>query len=150
MKTQISGLINGSENAIRNLSAEKYANNPIGFYDGKSNVPQNGGTPTAERTAIARAVAEENPSDMHIIVNGIELTLGRINSASGKSWRWEAQITAGQYESIVNEAAPEWTHKNARNEYSLVVNDNCMVSVLASSGKKGVCRILGEEFIEIL
>lgn len=150
MKTQISSLINGSENTIRNLSAEKYANNPIGVYDGKGNVPQNGGTPTNERMAIAKAVDDENPTNMHILANGVGLTLGRINSVSGKSWRWETQLTKEQYEEITREKAPEWTHKNAQNEYCLVVNDKCIVSVLASSGKKGVCLILGEEFIEIL
>lgn len=150
MKTQISSLINGSENTIRYISSEKYSNNPIGFYNGKSNVPQNGGTSTEERMAIAKAVEVENPTHIHILANGVELALDRINSVSGKSWRWETQLTKEQYEKITNEKAPEWTHKNARNEYNIVINDNCMVSVLASSGKKGVCYILGEEFIEIL
>lgn len=150
MKTQISNLINGSEYTIRNLSAEKYANNHIGAYNGKFNVPQNGGTPAAERMAIAQIVAEENAGDMRIVANGVELTLNRVNSVSGKSWRWEVDITAEQYSAITGEPAPTWEHKGAVNKYSIVLNTDCEVTVLASSGKKGTCYILGEEFITIL
>lgn len=44
MKTQINTLINGSENTVRNLNAEKYAKNPIGFFSGKTNGPEFGGS----------------------------------------------------------------------------------------------------------
>lgn len=151
MKTQISNLINGSENTIRDLSSEKYIDNPIGFYCGKNNVPQNGGTPMPERTAVAKAVAEENPSEMRVVARDITLTLSRHNSASGKSWGWQAEITPEQYKILTGEEAPVWTHNNAVNHYALIVHGNCTVEVDANDGgKKGHSRVLGEEFIEIL
>lgn len=149
MKTQISSLINGSENTVRNLSASKYVANPVGFHF-KSNVPANGGTPTAEREDVALRVASENPESLHILASGVELSLSRHNSTSGKSWRWEAEITAAQYASITGSEAPVWTHKGARNSYGITVNMDCTVAVYATSGKKDCNVILGEEFIEIL
>lgn len=150
MKTQICNLINGSENTIRDLSSDKYIDNPIGFFCGKSNVPQNGGTPTPERIAVAKAVSEENPGNMRIVARGINISLTRHNSISGKSWGWQAEITQEQYRILVGEEAPMWTHKNAVNRYSLSIHDDCTVIINAESGKKGYYRILGEEFIEIL
>lgn len=101
MKTQISNLINGSEHTIRNLTAEKYTTNPVGFYNYKNNSPMNGGTPTEEREETAKAVAAENPVQMHVIANGVELILARHNSTTGKSWCWECSVTAEQYTAIV-------------------------------------------------
>ena len=150
MKTQISNLVNGSENTLRNLAAEKYVTNPVGFFNGKNNTPQKGGSTSEARKEIANKVEMENPSDMHIIANGIDLTLTRHNSLSGKSWRWEADITAEQYAAITRTVAPEWTHKGADNRYGLIIHGDCSVEVWASSGKKGFFRILGEEFIEII
>lgn len=149
MKTQISNLINGSENTVRNLSASKYADNPVGFHN-KPNVPVNGGTPSAERNEIALSVAAENPGSLHIRANGVELSLTRHNSTSGKYWSWEAEITAAQYAAITGNEAPVWAHKGARNSYRIMVNGDCTVAVYATSGKKGCDIILGEEFIEIL
>lgn len=150
MKTQISTLINGSENTLRDLTNIKYANNPIGFYSGKSNVPQLGGTPTAIRKAVAAKVAEENPDTMHINVRGVDLTLARHNSATGKSWRWEATVTAEQYKLISGMDAPAWTHAGANNEYGIIVNGDCTAEVFATSGKKGFSTIIGEEYMEII
>lgn len=150
MKTQISNLINGSEYTKRDLSAEKYINNPIGHFNGLSNMPQYGGTPYDERMAVAVRVGKENPEDLHILANGVELTLARHNSVSGKSWEWEADITAEQYALITGEQAPAWSHKGAVNHYNIAVSMSCEVTVLASSGKKGTCLVLGEEYITIL
>lgn len=150
MKAQISNLINGSEKTVRNLAAEKYATNPVGFFNGKNNVPQNGGSTSAARQAVAVKVSQENPADMNIIANGVELTLVRHNSTTGKSWRWEADITAEQYATIVGDIAPEWHHKGAENHYGIIIYDNCSVEVWASSGKKGLTRIIGEEFVKII
>lgn len=149
MKTQIVNLINGSCLTIRNLEAEKYKLNPIGFYSGQPNTPANGGTPTDEREAVARLISEENPNDLHILANGVELTLTRHNSVSGKHWYWELEITASQYQTIIGDT-PKWTNKDANNHYSLRIGANCVVEINAWSGKKGIYRILGEEFIKIL
>lgn len=150
MKTQISSLINGSEKTIRNLADKKYADNPIGFFSGKNNVPEHGGTPGARRLEIASKVGAENPGTMRVAVNGVELTLDRHNSASGKSWHWEVEITPTQYEAITGKEAPAWTHDGAVNTYSFRIPQDCTVEVYASSGKKDLCRILGEEYVTIL
>lgn len=149
MKTQISSLINGSETTVRNLNAGKYAENPIGFFCGKQNVPQFGGSTSEERQEVAQAVAIENPTSMHIVANGVELTLTRHNSSTGKSWRWEAEISAEEYAIITGTAAPEWQHKGAVNRYGIIIYDNCTVEFWAMSGKKSLIRVIGEEFIEI-
>ena len=149
MKTQINTLINGSENTVRNLNAEKYLTNPIGFYSGKPNVPEFGGTPAKTRNEIAQRVSAENPEELSIEANGIGLTLNRHNSISGKTWRWEAPLTAEQYAAIVGEVAPVWSHHGAVNTYGTIVSADCTVEVWASSGKKGFYRVLGEEFITI-
>lgn len=150
MKTQISALINGSENTIRNISSEKYIQNPIGFFSGKQNVPQFGGTSAVERKRISKIVSDENPGSLLILANGVELLLPRHNSASGKSWRWEEAISAEQFTKITGKDAPEWVHVGAKNQYGIVIYDNCTVEVFATSGRKGVNFVLGEEFIEIL
>lgn len=162
MKTQISNLINGSEYTIRDLSAEKYTNNPIGFNcgldkiplngfsSGKVNVPLNGGTKREVRDEIAKAVAAENEGEMHISANGVHLTLQRHNSLSGKTWSWKAEITAEQFQTITGKEAPVWVHKNAVNRYFIEVQMDCAVEVSGTSGKKGSGLILGEEFIQIL
>lgn len=150
MKTQISNLINGSENTLRNLAAEKYRSNPIGFFSGKPNVPQFGGTCSAERDEVALKVAAENTADMRVIVNGVELKLTRINSTTGKSWRWVVEISAEQYEEVTGENAPIWSHKGAYNEYEFVIYQDCTAEVFATSGKKGFSKVLGEEFIKII
>lgn len=149
MKTQISNLINGSEFTIRDLSAEKYKNNPIGAFCGKHNVPELGGTPTAERNAIAAKVALENPAETLVRIKGFELTMLRHTSISGKSWRWEAEVTPEQFEAIAD-CLPVWTHKGAENMYKIVLQQSCTVLAEATSGKKEYSRIIGEEFVEIL
>lgn len=149
-KTQISNLINGSENTLRDLASVKYVNNPIGFYTGKNNVPQLGGTPAAIRNAVANKVSAENPETMHINVRGVDLNLARYSSTSGQTWWWAAYITAEQFSLITGYKAPIWTHKKANNNYCIVVNDNCTVEASATSGKKGFTTSIGEEYIEIL
>lgn len=150
MKTQISSLINGSENTVRNLAAEKYKANPIGFYSCKNNVPQFGGTAIKERKEIAEKVSAENPNAINIIVNGIPLSLSRYNSVSGKTWRWETEITPEQYGAIVGKEAPAWNHKGAKNSYGIIINGDCTVEVYATSGKKGFNTVVGEEYITVL
>ena len=146
MKTQITNLINGSEFTVRNINAEKYISNPVT----NSNKPANGGTPLDEREAIVKAVADENPSDLHILANGVELTLTRHNSLSGRLQDWFTEISAEQYEAIIGTPAPTWSHKGAKNQYGIRVNCDCTVSIEAGSGKKSCDRVVGEEFIVIL
>lgn len=147
MKTQISNLINGSSNTIRNINAAKYADNIIGTHNGQPNTPALGGTPTKEREAIAAAVAVENPESMSIKANGVVLNLTRHSSTSGKTWTWDADITGEQYAQIAGMAAPTW---KSGASYSIQILKDCTVALYATSGKKGFSVTLGEEFIEIL
>ena len=146
MKTQISSLINGSEFTIRNMLAEKYCSNAVDFF----NKPKLGGTTVEERTRIAMDVARENPDEMKVRANGVELTLSRNNSLSGKSWSWEAPITREQYAEISGKVAPFWTHAGAVNTYYIRIFMDCTIELHATSGRKGNTVYLGEEFIEIL
>lgn len=149
MKTQITDLINGSERTIRNLNAAKYESNPIGFYNFKENAPKLGGTPLLERKALADIVDAENPGDMVITANGVDLTLTRYTSTTGKSWRWESKLSAAQFKAISGKEAPVWFHARANNSYSIIINGDCTVQLFATSGKKGIDYVLGEEFIII-
>lgn len=132
------------------IEGQQYLTNPIGFYSGKPNVPKFGGTPAKTRNEIAQRVSAENPEELSIEANGIGLKLNRYNSATGKTWRWEAPITAEQYTAIVGETAPVWSHKGAVNTYSIIISSDCTVEVWAASGKKGFYRVLGEEFVTII
>lgn len=147
MKTQISNLINGSSNTLRNINAAKYANNTIGTHNGQPNTPAMGGTTTKERETVAAAVASENPESMNILANGVALTLTRLTSTTGKTWTWGADITAEQYAQIAGMAAPTW---KLGASYSIQILQDCTVALYATSGKKGFSVTLGEEFIEIL
>lgn len=150
MKTQISNLINGSNKTIRDNSAEKYAGNPVGFYNTRENTPKFGGTPLLDRMAIAKKVGAENPGDLHIIANGVAMTLTRHDSTTGKSWSWNAQITAEEFTAITGKDTPVWSHKGANNTYSIYIAMDCTVTVYATSGRKEYSCILGEEFVTIV
>lgn len=143
-KTQISELINGSENTFRKLDAPKYNGVKL-----RSNKPDCGGTPYEKRHAIALAVGAENPGDLKIRIAGKEYTLQRYNSLSGKSWYWDGDIDPETYGAIKG-YIPRWTHKGADNSYSILVDLNCQVSLIADSGKKNTQGYIDEAFIEIL
>lgn len=149
MKTQISELINGSENVVRKVDAAKYQENPIGNYNCKMNVPKYGGTPIVDRAATAEKVAAENPKTMRVSANGLDLTLDRQVSTTGKTRGWHASLTPDQYSAIVGCEAPKWEHKNAKNSYELTITMDCEVVLIASSGKKSASRIIDESFISI-
>lgn len=143
-KTQISNLINGSEKTIRDIYAEKYAG--IKF---EGNKPVNGGTPSAERANVVKAVGAENPGPLEIEIKGRRINLSRHTSASGKSWSWEAHVDAELFAEVAG-YLPEWALKGAENSYSLRVNIDCTVSLEATSGKKGRVEVIDESFITII
>lgn len=92
MKTQISNLINGSKNVIRDMEDSKYmtakpATSHIGFA----------GTNRDERNEIAARVYEENGKTLKITAKGIDLTLPIHVSTTGKSWSWGCPLTEEQY-----------------------------------------------------
>lgn len=92
MKTQICGLINGSKNVIRDLSASKYAECPEGTS------AELAGTTIRERAAVAEAVKLENPETLHVNVRGVELVLQADRAkTSGRIINYRADITAAQW-----------------------------------------------------
>ena len=96
MKTQISSLINGRANVVRDISCEKYA--------GMDDIA---GTNSAIREEIARKVLEENPDGMDVEVKGVRLHLGRYASCSGKTIWYNAEITREQYIAITGHDFPD-------------------------------------------
>lgn len=147
MKTQISTLINGGKNVIRKEDDEKYIN-------AKSSTSHVGyaGTNHDLRNKIAMKVASENPSEMHIKANGIELTLSRANSCSGKSWWWSCKLTEEQYVKLGG------SHLSGNfKSYKLRISMDCMVTIYnftkkseAAQWRQSWMQDIDESFIEIL
>lgn len=96
MKTQISSLINGRANVVRDISCEKYAG-----------VDELVGSSTEERAEITRKVIEENPDGMDIEVKGVRLHLDRYASCSGKTVWYKANLTREQYIAIAGNDFPD-------------------------------------------
>lgn len=100
MKTQISDLINGNQNTIRDDSHPKYKTaEKATTYAGKVG-PNYVGTNSHERELVAKKVYEENPEVLRISVKGVELELPIEKSVSGKSWMWTTNLTQKQYDAI--------------------------------------------------
>ncbi len=94
MKTQISKLINGSDNVVRNMADPKYNSCQ------KGTSADFAGTKTEERRAVAEAVKAENPDALHVSVRGVELTLKAETASSGNLINYHAPITAEQWVAI--------------------------------------------------
>lgn len=96
MKTQISSLINGRANVVRDLKCEKYAG-----------INEIAGTNSTVREKIARKVLDENPDGMEVEVKGVRMHLGRYASCSGKTIWYNTKITREQYIDITGHDFPD-------------------------------------------
>lgn len=143
MKTQISSLINGRANVVRDISCEKYAG-----------VDELVGSSTEERAEITRKVIEENPDGMDIEVKGVRLHLDRYASCSGKTVWYKANLTREQYISIAGNDFPD----NRLQWYAAIdIAMDMRVSVMRFSrrNERATWRqkqsiILDESFVKIL
>ena len=129
MKTQIYNLINGSKNVIRDENHPKYATakkNAYGDYVGTS---------TAERTAIAEKVFAENGDEMHVIIRGVEITMQRNSSTTGKTSWYSSELTSDKYAIICNGNTFEWTAEMKFKSFDIKIASDCTVTV-TRFGKK--------------
>lgn len=147
MKTQISTLINGRKNVIRNMEDPKYINaKPASSHVGFA------GTNRDERNEVAGKVHDENRDGMTIIARGIELILSIAYSVSGKSWSWSCQITEDQYKAL----GGIYTDGTLK-AHSLQINMDCTVTLYsftrksdAAAWRQSNMTDLDESFIQIL
>lgn len=149
MKTQISHLINGRKNVIRCENHSKYqsaslATSHVGYA----------GTNSRERNAIAEKVYNENGDNLHIIVRGIELNMPIYKSVSGKTWRWEIELSAEQYQVI---CGVSWGIGKYLNAYTLTISGDCTVHASVCHRKNerqewrsGYTYDIDEAFVTIL
>lgn len=147
MKTQISNLINGSNNIIRDMENQKYTNakqatSHVGYA----------GTNRDERHAIATMVHEENPNALHISVRGFDLTLPISYTTTGKTWQWGVDLTQEQYIAL----GGTYTSGNIKS-YTLVVFADCTAAIYSFTKKSQNAQwrqsnmtYLDESFITIL
>ena len=148
MKTQITNLINGAKNVIRNMEDAKYMTaKPATSHNGYA------GTNRDERNEIAAKVYAENGDALNITAKGIALTLPIHRSTTGKSWSWNCDLTEEQYTALGG-TYTEGTLKS----YALTMTMSCEV-ILRSFTRKteaaqwrevGPMTYLDESFIQIL
>lgn len=148
MKTQITNLINGSKNVIRNMEDAKYMTaKPATSHNGYA------GTNREERADVAARVYRENGDKLRIIANGIALTLPIHRSTTGKSWEWNCDLSEEQYTALGG-TYTEGTLK----AYGLAVTMDCEVvlrsftrrSEAAQWREVGPMTYLDESFIQII
>lgn len=148
MKTQITNLINGAWNVIRNMDDPKYLTaKPATSHNGYA------GTNRAERNKIADKVYEENGDTLNITAKGIALTLQIRRSNSGKSWYWIGTLTEDQYKALGGRYT-EGKYKC----YNIVVLMSCEVVLYSFTRSSenaqwrsvGLMTDLDESFIQIL
>lgn len=150
MKTQISSLINGSKNVRRDLNNNKYKNakkstSHIG-YAGSNHV---------ERITIGQQVLIENATEMIISVFGETILLNRVNSLSGKTSSYIADLSENQFIKLSGYSSNPIT--NYQSKFSLTINEDMTVAINifarkteGSQWKQRMYLYIDESFITIL
>lgn len=147
MKTQISHLINGRKNVIRNMDDPKYVSaKPATSHNGFA------GTNIQEREAVSKKVYHENPEVLSIITRGIALTLPIAYSCTKKSWSWGCELSEEQYTAL----GGTFTNGTLK-AYRLIVHMDCTVSLYSFTRKSEAAQWrqsnmtdLDESFIQII
>lgn len=130
MKTQIDNLINGSKNVVRDENHPKYATAKKNTY-GDGYV----GTSTAERLAIAEKVFAENGDEMHVIIRGVEITLRRHFSTTGKTSWYSSELTSDEYTTICSGRVYEFPAEMKFKSFGITIHNDCTVTTVRY-GKK--------------
>lgn len=149
MKTQISTLINGQKNVIRDESNTKYANAPIAT----SHIGY-AGTNAAIREEVANKVFAENSELINIEAIGKQFTLKKCSTLSGKTNWYETKITAEDF--LLLSGYKTLPYK-AETEYTLKIEADMKVCITLHSRKNERAQwryrstiYIGEEFVKIL
>lgn len=152
MKTQVSTLINGSDNVVRNLNAEKYNNCPKGTSSAYA------GTKAEERSRVAEAVKAENPDALHVNVRGVEMTLKAERAvSSGSLINYHASITAEQWLTITGHGEKTLQAYKFETSFEFRVNANMTAEALlyarkseAAMWRTRIYEYIDESFVTIL
>jgi hypothetical protein len=120
MKAQVSNLISGRKNVLRDLNHVKYsdakiATSHIGYA----------GTNKEVRNRIAALVREENKDGLDAEIRGIDLHLNYEESISGKTCQWLTKLTADQYKALDGENAGA----SACEKFHIQINADCTVEI---------------------
>lgn len=144
MKTQITELINGSKNVLRDLNNDKYKKGkPIA------------GTNHSLRERIAENVLKENPEYLNVKVRGVNISLKIGTSLSGKTFWYTAHLSEEQFLKISGFSCNPIT--KYKSSFSLTIDCNMSVTLRTfakktdgAQWKQRTAFYLDESFIEIL
>ena len=150
MKTQISHLINGQKDVVRDLNHTKYNNaSPATSHIGYA------GSSHTEREETANKVFESNPNTLTVNIKGIVVNLHQYSSVSGKTRYYSGTLTESEFMAILGlERKPFNKHEGG---YSLEISSDMTVKLNKFSRRnenamwkfRGSINI-GEEFVIIL
>ena len=115
MKTQITNLINGMKNVVRDEQHEKYLN-------AKPATSHIGYAGSENRAEIAQRVFAENGETLNIMLSGVELQLHLAKSTTGKTLWYTCELS----EEIANQFM--FTNGNSRS-YTLIIDSNMTVCI---------------------
>ena len=147
-KTQISTLINGQKNVLRDVSNPKYINAPMATsHNGYA------GTNTSIREEIANNVFSENPELINIDARGKRFTLKKYSTLSGKTIWYETNITADDFLLL---SGYKMLPYKAETAYSLKIESDMKVCITMATRRNELAQwryrstiYIGEEFIKI-
>lgn len=129
MKTQIQDIINGAENVIRMENHPKYISAKVNSYGNFV------GTFNDERNAIGKKIFAENGDEMHANIRGVELTLHRHSSTTGKNSWYSSELTSDEYAIICTGHPIKWPDEMKFKSFDITIYNDCAVTV-TRYGKK--------------
>ena len=149
MKTQISGLINGHKDVIRDESHQKYRNaakaqNHDGYV----------GSTDSERYGIAQKVFAENPDFLKVRIRGQEYLLSRESSVSGRTSWYRRELAPAEFLDITGYTVVPYSWECS---FALFVQGDMTVEIQSCVRKSDRAQwksrqrwYIGEELVEIL
>lgn len=129
MKTQIQDIINGAKNVIRMENHPKYSNAKVNSYGNFV------GTAIDECNAIGKKIFAENGDEMHANIRGVELTLHRHSSTTGKTSWYSSELTPDEAAIIYTGNKFEWPTEMKFKSFDITIRDDCTVTI-TRYGKK--------------
>lgn len=143
MKTQITKLINGARNVLRNSEDPKYlsanrATSHIGYA----------GSPASLREEVSKAVSAENGETINVMVKNIELVLSRRSSLRGKTVTYTCSLSEKQYYAITGFVLTKPWKNEQTYLFSLYPNMTCELRRIGR--RNSVYNYIDESFVVIL
>lgn len=149
MKTQISGLINGHRDVIRDESHPKYRDTrKATSHDGYV------GSADAERYETAQKVFSENPDFLKVLIRGKEYVLKKESSVSGKTSWYFRELSPSEFLDITGYAEIPYTWECS---FGLFVQGDMTVEIQSCVRKSERAQwkfrkrwYIGEELVTVL